>query len=202
MNPVAELEDLYPRLFTVLPATSRGRTTENSAAYAARPDPRRAPVRVEVHDLISDIETDVPDLARWACSATGLVECLAAPVGSDAGRRGNLNPKVVAAFVTLRHHWFDLEDLAPTMASVVVERISRLVAQARRLIGETACPIPLASPCPSCDQPTIFRVETEQGVIAVCSNPLDRDDSGNRLRWTEIEWEDAHHERNRRTAAG
>ena len=192
MNPVAELEDLYPRLFTVLPAASKGRTTENSAAYAPKPDPRRAPVNVEVHDLISDIETDVVDLARWVCSTLHLVECLAAPQDSDRGRVTEVNPRALAAFATLRHHWFTLEDLAPTMASVVVDRARRLVAKARRLIGETAAPMPLVSPCPECRDYTIFRVDGEDGAVVVCSSPVCRDEFGRRHRWNEIEWEDAH----------
>lgn len=199
MNPVTELEDLYPRLFTVLPALSRGRSTENSTAYAGRPDPRRAPVRIEVHDLIADIETDLPDLARWVCDATGFYRCIGYPLRAE-GRRGSIKPEVVAAFDTLRHHWFDLEDFAPTMAAVIRDRCSRLVSKARRLIGETTAPVPVVTPCPECDAPTIFRVETEDGAVAVCANPVCRDDLGHRRRWTEIEWEDAHHERNR--AAG
>lgn len=192
MNPIAELEDLYPRLFTVLPAASKGRTTENSAAYAPKPDPRRAPVNVEVHDLIADIEADAVDLARWVCSALDLVECLAAPVDSDRGRTTEVNPRAMASLVTLRHHWFTLEDLAPTMASVVVDRARRLVAKARRLIGETAAPMPLVSPCPECREHTIFRVDGEDGAVVVCANPACRDDLGHRRRWDEIEWEDAH----------
>lgn len=202
MNPVSELEDLYERLFGVLPAGSKGRSTENSTMYAPAPDPRRAPINVEVHDLIEDIETDLPDLARWVCSALSLVECVAAPWGSDRGRVGDVDPKTLAAFTTLRHHWFTLEDFAPTMAQVVTSRVRRLVAKARRLIGETACPIPVVTPCPVCEEPTVFRVDTEAGSVAVCSNPVCRTESGERHRWDETAWEDACHERHRRATAG
>ena len=79
------------------------------------------------------------------------------------------------------------------MARQVEEWLSRLVASARRMLGQTSAPRPLITPCPVCGSPTIFRLETERGYIAVCGNPVDRDEFGKQRQWTETEWEAAHY---------
>lgn len=189
MNTLRELEDLYPRLVANLPATSAGRSNDNAAAYASAPDPRRAPLRVEVSDLIADIEDAVKTISGHVCSVLDAPACLIEP-----GRVQGVDAETMAAFHTLAHYWFALEDAVPAMAVAAEERLHRLVAKAWLLLGETLPPpAPLESLCPSCGLPTIFRVHTEHGALAVCSNPDDTDDLGQRRSWTETEWEDAHH---------
>lgn len=188
-----EIADVYPRLVEDLPAGSKkGNPSENSAGFGSAPDPRRAPVRVEVHDLIAEIEREVPDLARWACQTMSLTACVVAPVDSDRGRLDELDPRVEAALDTLDHYWGMLGQYAPEMGDAIEDRLIRLVSRARRLMGETSAPVPLSSPCPECREHTVFRLETEQGAIAVCGNPVCRTEMGEKNQWSEVEWEDAH----------
>lgn len=188
---LAELDDLYQRLFESLPAESRGRSTDNAAAYAASPDPRRAPVRVEVLDLIHRIEADVPEFARMVCEALAVVRCVAFPHDSASGAP-EVSPRVLVSLDTLARHWGAFEEAMPEVAEGVTEALTRMVSSARRLLGQTSAPVPLATPCPACAMPTVFRIETERGQVAVCGNPGCRDELGRARQWTETEWEDAH----------
>jgi hypothetical protein len=198
VTTLTDLEDLYPRLVdALLPTTSR--RCENSAGFG-KPDPRRAPLRIEVHDLLDHFETDVREMAAAMCDALGSIRCLAHPIDSDAGRP-MYDPRVRAALATLRHHWTDFEERMPEMAAEVDARLRRLATRARRLVGLTRPPVPLLAACPNCGQPTIFRLETEDGWVAVCVNPADVDVYGARRRWSEIEWEDAHDPRFASSAA-
>lgn len=183
--------DQYVRLFESLAAESTGQSNDNAAAYSAKPDPRRAPVQIEVLDLIARIETDLPELARAVCDAMGLMRCLTFPRDTDAGSTGP-SPKVEAALATLARHWAAFEQTMPQTATGVTDHLARMAATARRLLGESKAPLPLVTPCPACKAPTIFRVETERGSIAVCGNPMCRDQYGEQRQWTEVEWEDAH----------
>lgn len=188
---LTELDDLYPRLFESLPADSRPKSNDNAAAYAGAPDPRKAPVRVEVLDLITRIEADVPECARIVAEAMGGFRCVAFPHDSANGAP-EVSPRVDCALDTLAHHWRSFEAAMPEVAAAIEENVVRLIATARRLVGETMPPVPLASPCPECGSPTVFRIETERGQIAVCGNPVCRDECGRAHQWTETEWEDAH----------
>jgi hypothetical protein len=188
-----EIADAYPRLFEELPAGSKKpNPAENSVGFGSAPDPRKAPVRVEVHDLIAEIEREVPDLARWACQTMSLTACISAPVGSDFGRPDEYDPRVESALDTLDHYWGILGQHAPEMGDAIEDRLVRLLSKARRLLGESSAPVPLATPCPECREITVFRLETERGSLAVCGNPVCRDEWGEKNQWTEVEWEDAH----------
>lgn len=181
MSTLRRIEDCYPRLVAALPATSAGRNTDNAAGYAPAPDPRRAPLRVEVSDLIAEIEDTVTTLASHVCSVLDLPSW--SP--NHPGRRAGVDAGTMAALHTLGCHWRALEEALPGMAEAAENRLGVLVAKARRLLGEAPPPpAPLVSPCPTCGEPAIFRVETEAGVVAACSA------CGG--RWDEVEWEDAH----------
>ena len=188
MSALSDLEDLYPRLIQAL-VPSSSRSTENSAGFA-KSDPRRLPLRVEVHDLIARLETEVRELAAAMCDALCTIRCLAHPVDSALGSP-LLDVRVLVAFATMRHYWRRFEDTMPEMAAEVDSRLARLCASARRMLGMTRAPVPLVTPCPSCGQPTIFRLETEAGWIVVCGNHDDLDHYGARRQWDEYQWEEA-----------
>lgn len=179
-----EVQDAYLRLADNLPAESRGKSNDNAAAYAPKASPVRPPLRVEVLDVMSRIEDDVPEFARVACDALGALRCVAFPHHSAEGVREW--DRVSAALGTLDHHWAEFEAAMPEWCDEVVRYLMGLVSTARRVMRETAAPVPLARPCPKCSLPTVFRVETGEGQIAACSNPECQ------TRWTDIEWEDAH----------
>lgn len=189
-GPVTDLEDLYVRLHEQLPATSKGKSADNAAGYAQRPDPRRAPLRVEVLDLINRIESEIPDLATAVCDSLGVMRCVVFPADSDRGETGP-SPRVLAAFDSLRRHWMGFDNTMPEMAAQVHRTLEALVRRGRRLTGQTSAPVPLATPCPSCGDPTVLQVETDDGWVAVCINPEDRDEWGDRRQWSETAWEDA-----------
>lgn len=191
---LADLADIYGRLFGEAPALSRGRSTENSAGYAAYKDPRRAPVRIEVLDLIARIEREIPDLTRWVCDACEWIACVAAPDGQRTSGRGGPDTAVVAAFSTLAHYWPLLAEHAPDTADAINLRLHRLVTTGERLLGVVPPPALIDAACPACAEQSIIRVEDGRGNwSAVCTNREDRDPvSDKRRTWTEVEWEDAH----------
>ncbi len=188
MSALSDLEDLYPRLVQAL-LPSGGRSTENSSGFA-KAEKKRLPFRVEVHDLLARIETEVRELAVAVCDALGSIRCIAFPVGSARGVP-IVDPRTLVAFATLDRYWHTFEEQMPEMAAEVDSRLARLAASARRMVGMSKAPVPLVTPCPSCGEPTIFRLETEDGSIAVCGNPEDRDPFDRRRQWTEVEWEEA-----------
>lgn len=162
MNPISELGDIYVRLFEELPALSRGPSNDNAAGYAAAPDPRRAPLRLEVSDLIADIET-------WVME------------GRTSGEVGEPKWRVREHMLTLRY-WY-ANDLDTAGRDRVREEVGPLLARGRRLLGDTLAPVPLVTPCPECGSRSVFRAETPQGLVAGCS--------ACRGRWDEEEWQDA-----------
>lgn len=187
MSAITDLEDLYPRLVGSLSTGTAPKSNDNAAGYAATVDPRKAPVRLEVSDVVAEIETDVPMLTRYLCEATGLLECY--PPARDATRgRDWLDPRVMAGLHTLHHHWFTLEDHFPGFAEALEERLVRLATKARQIVGEAPRPaVPLVARCPECSASALFRVETAQGMVAACS--------ACKARWTEAEWADVHRQR-------
>lgn len=188
MNTLLELSNLYPRLVAALPAESTGQSNDNAAGYAASTDPRRAPLRVEVSDLLAEIEETAKTICSHVCSVLDAPACLIEP-----GRRRGVDAETMAAFHTLGHYWPRLELAVPAMAAAAEDRLYRLVLRGQRLVGEAPPPpAALETRCPSCGLPSIFRVETPHGeVLAVCSNPEDAVEGGRR-QWSETEWEDAH----------
>lgn len=66
----------------------------------------------------------------------------------------------------------------------------RLAYRARRLMGQIAPPVRVVTPCPVCGSSTIFRVDTDAGLVAACCNPACRDEEGRKHQWSEQEWQD------------